>query len=161
MSDSNTPDNISPNDLPTLKGRPDGQFILYVPYSLIKRVSPKDAILISSAIAGLPISAIFTKSQISSTRRKYGIVLTPEEIRNIVSNRQGINECAWCRNKCFVLHKHHFPIPKRLGGDKIIKICSTCHSDYHWLKENKWFTNKGIASILKLPIKTRKSQRNK
>ena len=39
--------------------------------------------------------------------------------------------CEWCGCKTTVLHRHHYPIPKRLGGTKTVNICSNCHAEFH------------------------------
>lgn len=39
--------------------------------------------------------------------------------------------CEWCGAKTSILHNHHYPIPKRLGGKEIVKICPNCHSKFH------------------------------
>lgn len=43
--------------------------------------------------------------------------------------------CEWCNKKTLILHNHHFPIPKGDGGTEIVKICPTCHFEYHLLIE--------------------------
>ena len=44
---------------------------------------------------------------------------------------EGRKTCQWCGCKTTILHKHHFPIPKRLGGKEVVHICSNCHSEFH------------------------------
>ena len=39
--------------------------------------------------------------------------------------------CEWCGCKTTVLHKHHYPIPKRDGGKETVNICSNCHMEFH------------------------------
>ena len=63
-----------------------------------------------------------------------------ENIKNkILNDKENNNQiCEWCGCKTSVLHKHHFPIPKRYGGKDIVNICSNCHNEFHNLecKEN-------------------------
>lgn len=55
-----------------------------------------------------------------------------EQIKNeIVNNTDKEHTCEWCGNKTSILHKHHFPIPKRQGGKEIVSICPTCHFEFH------------------------------
>ena len=42
--------------------------------------------------------------------------------------------CEWCNNDCYILHEHHFPIPKKQGGKEIVKICPNCHYTFHSLE---------------------------
>ena len=44
--------------------------------------------------------------------------------------------CEWCKNECYVLQEHHYPIPKRLGGKNIVKICPNCHYTFHKIFDN-------------------------
>ena len=39
--------------------------------------------------------------------------------------------CEWCGHKSYILHKHHFPVPKSMGGTEIVEICPNCHSTFH------------------------------
>lgn len=41
--------------------------------------------------------------------------------------------CEWCGKETLVIHDHHFPIPKAAGGKEVVKICPTCHFEYHLL----------------------------
>jgi len=66
----------------------------------------------------------------------------PEIISRILINKKsefyGIGDkiCEWCKIKTIILHKHHFPIEKRKGGNDIVNICPNCHSEYHFIKSN-------------------------
>lgn len=46
--------------------------------------------------------------------------------------------CEWCGCKTSVLHKHHYPIPKRLGGTQIVNICSNCHAEFHSIEAKEF-----------------------
>ena len=65
-------------------------------------------------------------------------LLAYEQIKDeILSDKgNGNKTCAWCGCKTSVLHKHHYPVPKRLGGTEIVEICSNCHHEFH-VKEGK------------------------
>lgn len=56
-----------------------------------------------------------------------------ESIKEQILNRKGEGEkiCAWCGCKTTLLHKHHFPIPRRMGGKETVEICSNCHNEFH------------------------------
>ena len=63
---------------------------------------------------------------------------TSEEKRQIISedntNRgNGNKTCEWCNYNSYVLHKHHYPIPKAKGGTEMVSICPNCHYQYHHL----------------------------
>lgn len=45
--------------------------------------------------------------------------------------------CEWCGIKTFVLCEHHFPIPKRDGGNKTVNICPNCHNNFHFIESTK------------------------
>ncbi|NLI61192.1 MAG: hypothetical protein GX375_07170 [Clostridiales bacterium] len=55
----------------------------------------------------------------------------PEEIKELVLNAEKCYKCEWCKKDTFMIHEHHYPIPKRQGGDKTVKLCPNCHSAYH------------------------------
>ena len=56
-----------------------------------------------------------------------------EQIKSDIldGKEEGQKTCQWCGCKTTILHKHHFPIPKRLGGKEVVHICSNCHSEFH------------------------------
>ena len=58
---------------------------------------------------------------------------TYEEIKEQILNQKGDGEkiCAWCGCKTTLLHKHHYPVPKRMGGTETVEICSNCHAEFH------------------------------
>lgn len=49
------------------------------------------------------------------------------------------NSCAWCESQAYILHKHHYPIPRSLGGEEVIEICPNCHCEYHFLMDNTFY----------------------
>ena len=38
-------------------------------------------------------------------------------------------KCEWCGCGCNIINEHHYPIPKSMGGTKIVRICPNCHSE--------------------------------
>lgn len=55
-----------------------------------------------------------------------------EQIKEDIVNDSGEKKvCEWCGCKTTILHKHHYPIPKRLGGKEVVNICPTCHYGFH------------------------------
>lgn len=71
--------------------------------------------------------------------KKKGIIsinYDPEKIKQKVISKNGNLVCEWCNNKSYSLQDHHYPIPKKNGGKDTVKICGTCHSDYHSIQKN-------------------------
>lgn len=60
---------------------------------------------------------------------------TEEELKEItiIKSHKGL-KCDWCGKECYILQKHHYPIPAILGGTKIVEICPNCHYTYHALE---------------------------
>jgi hypothetical protein len=44
----------------------------------------------------------------------------------------GANVCSWCHISVFILHQHHYPIPKSQGGQETVGICPNCHYNFHY-----------------------------
>lgn len=63
--------------------------------------------------------------------RHHKIMVTDLINKNLDGFGYGFQKCSWCKIKTTILHKHHYPIPKRKGGNQIIKICPNCHSEFH------------------------------
>ena len=65
------------------------------------------------------------------------ITNSPEEIKNTTLKLlQFGDKCEWCGQRSFVLHKHHFPIPRHKGGIDTVSICPNCHCTYHKLMKD-------------------------
>jgi predicted transcriptional regulator len=47
--------------------------------------------------------------------------------------------CSWCQCDTSILHKHHYPIPKKDKGKLTVDICANCHSEFHYLTESRFF----------------------
>ena len=77
-------------------------------------------------------------------------LLAYEQIKDeILSDKgNGNKACAWCGCKTSVLHKHHYPVPKRLGGTEIVEICSNCHHEFH-VKEGKVYGSRDSKLLKK------------
>ena len=69
-------------------------------------------------------------------------ILSPEQIAEILQSKRteeiGQYVCEWCGSKTLLLHRHHFPVSKLNGGKDIVKICGTCHYEYHHLQRKSW-----------------------
>ena len=82
--------------------------------------------------------------------------ITAKEKKDIISQLKnnnliflGKDKCEWCGYTTYKLEKHHYPIPKSEGGNKTVKICSNCHSEFHnWPLDIKVIIN--IDEIEKL-----------
>lgn len=63
----------------------------------------------------------------------------PESLRERVINSHHLKNkyCEWCKGQSIVLHEHHYPIPKRLGGTETVSICPNCHYGYHNLEKGE------------------------
>lgn len=48
--------------------------------------------------------------------------------------------CPWCKAACNILHRHHFPIPRKSGGTEIVEICAKCHLEFHYLQDTTHFS---------------------
>ena len=73
----------------------------------------------------------------SSTNREtsFSYETIKEEVLN--DKEQGDKICEWCGCKTTLLHKHHYPIPKRMGGKETVNICSNCHNEFHSKEREK------------------------
>jgi hypothetical protein len=60
---------------------------------------------------------------------------SPEEAKEIVlKNKRNCKfKCEWCGCGCNVINKHHYPIPKSMGGANLVNICPNCHCEFHSL----------------------------
>lgn len=43
-------------------------------------------------------------------------------------------KCEWCGHECYILQEHHYPIPSKDGGNKVVNICPNCHYTFHKLE---------------------------
>ena len=43
--------------------------------------------------------------------------------------------CEWCGKESYILHRHHYPIPRNKGGTEIVNICPNCHYTFHKIIE--------------------------
>ena len=62
----------------------------------------------------------------------------PESLRERVINSHHLKNkyCEWCEGQSIVLHEHHYPTPRRLGGQDVVNICPNCHYGYHNLEND-------------------------
>ncbi|MBD2492179.1 hypothetical protein [Aulosira sp. FACHB-615] len=65
--------------------------------------------------------------------------LSAHEAKKLITAKQpqdllcGQLVCEWCKAKTLILDRHHYPVPKSKGGDKIVNICPNCHQEFHQL----------------------------
>lgn len=62
------------------------------------------------------------------------------------------NHCEWCNIETFMIHKHHFPVARSMGGVDIVNICPNCHYSFHSMVDNNELeiTDKTINAFLNL-----------
>jgi hypothetical protein len=75
----------------------------------------------------------FSEEKIISSLKAKNPVSIPDPIYKM-------NRCEWCESQSYILHKHHYPIPRSLGGEEVINICPNCHCEYHFLLDNTFYT---------------------
>ena len=70
---------------------------------------------------------------------------TQQEVVEIIKTRDFKNcipkICEWCNKKTLIIHEHHYPIEKNKGGKEVVKICPTCHFEYHLLINGNYELN--------------------
>ena len=84
--------------------------------------------------------------------KKHKILIKKEysqsEVVEMIKHRNFNNcipkKCEWCGKKVLVIHEHHYPVEKRNGGKDIVKICPSCHSEYHLLINGNYELNKEV-----------------
>ena len=82
------------------------------------------------------VSSAKTLSEIKVHLALLGLIKTysPQEAKDNVLAFKGLGQkCEWCGIYTISIQNHHFPIPKKDGGAKTVKICPNCHSEYHTL----------------------------
>lgn len=119
---------------------------IFIPSKIVndKFLNWNEKIYLSLANAGYSpkeIEDIMLYSMSSHTIRKCKYSLsykgyidfkTPSVVKQIViEHRNDGYVCEWCGQKSYLLHKHHYPIPKSKGGVKTVNICPNCHCAYH------------------------------
>lgn len=76
-------------------------------------------------------------SQIKNHLSALGLVSIPEKLATEEAKEFAINNshkgfvCEWCGQQSYMLHEHHYPIPRCNGGTDTVHICPNCHSAYH------------------------------
>ena len=83
------------------------------------------------------------KDDLDSVKEKYESI----KEKTLENKENNLFECEWCHCKTGVIHNHHYPIPKRLGGTETVSICSNCHAEFH-KKENMRIPYKDIVDYL-------------
>ena len=84
------------------------------------------------------MSDIYSKNTILTIRKRLNdmgyiyAISSPEEAKRItISLKNTGKRCEWCGKRNYILHEHHYPIPKSKGGTETVLICPNCHSTYH------------------------------
>lgn len=54
---------------------------------------------------------------------------------NLKGKGFGEKTCEWCGIKTYIIHEHHYPIPKKDGGEETVDICPNCHSAFHYFPD--------------------------
>lgn len=104
---------------------------IWIPKEISKKWGWKKALIICAYLYNAPD---LTKFQIREARKILKIkTITPQETKKYILNNKGNLICEWCGKKVFSLNEHHFPIPKSKKGTDTVKICGTCHSDFHFI----------------------------
>ena len=63
--------------------------------------------------------------------------LIQEQIKADTLNAKKEKICEWCKGRAYMLHEHHYPVPKRDGGTETVNICPNCHSTFHYIESIK------------------------
>ena len=74
------------------------------------------------------------RSNLASDSLKHRGFSYPDLKEMILQNKDKGRSCEWCGKKTTVIHRHHYPIPKKNGGTDIVEICSDCHAEFHSLE---------------------------
>lgn len=79
-----------------------------------------------------------------------------EEIIKIIKSKtaQSMHDanrtCEWCLGSTLVLHSHHHPIQRSLGGTETVDICPNCHYEFHFLCNSAYrFKNEYCCVVVK------------
>ena len=127
---------------------------IWIPKEIWEKFNCKAAVLICAYREN--------KSLISKAEKEYlkenGLLIRntnlPYSIKDILSNKSpqsgiGVESCEWCKCKTIILHEHHFPIPKKDGGNETVKICPNCHYEFHYLMDYEYKLTDEILNLLK------------
>lgn len=107
-----------------------------IPLNHIKRFGCRKAIGMSSLVVGLYDNQTLKEDLLRSVKKLlFRKPVNSNEIKDFILDNEGFQICEWCGIKCHVLHDHHFPIPKREGGKDTVRICGTCHANYHYVEQ--------------------------
>lgn len=60
--------------------------------------------------------------------------------RLIKTDEFTFDRCSWCGIRPHAFHEHHFPVPRSAGGESTVRICGTCHVDFHFLVGNRFYS---------------------
>lgn len=75
-------------------------------------------------------------NELSEIAERFNEIKSRVISESIVMPDRGDERCEWCGNMVINLEKHHFPIPKRSGGNEVVHICHDCHKKFHDIETN-------------------------
>ena len=97
-------------------------------------------------LADAEMGKLLDRDSVNKIKRKlikigvlpYMRVVSYEKAKEMVLNLKKTGyKCDWCGHKTIAIQKHHYPIPKKLGGTKTVNICPNCHYEFHLLVETE------------------------
>lgn len=76
-------------------------------------------------------------------RLENNVIEVADLLKNKSCNGKGIGnkKCDWCECNTFIIHEHHYPIEKQYGGKEIVRICPTCHQEFHYIAKSYSINN--------------------
>ena len=128
-------------------------YVLLPRYKHVKGATARELIYLSMVDiwgeheADFLCSQLFPEGSLKRSKRKLrsiGLLKriekhSAEELKalNIRLSHKG-RTCEWCGRESYLLHAHHYPIPKHEGGTETVKICPNCHCTYHSLYKKQY-----------------------
>jgi len=116
---------------------------VFIPRALIKKYKIRIAVLLSCFYLDVKDNGIDDGVR---TLYKKGFLLKTDpnftEIAKLLKEKNsrevGIGHlvCEWCQVNTLILERHHFPIARKDGGEETVKICGSCHAEFHHLCRN-------------------------
>jgi hypothetical protein len=58
---------------------------------------------------------------------------------------KSIQSCEWCGYKGPTMHRHHYPVKLSDGGGSVVRICPSCHCEFHHLTESIFYAALGVV----------------
>lgn len=72
----------------------------------------------------------------------------PDGIKQFISEKAGQffpypnpewDHCEWCGGQSPALQRHHYPLPRSEGGKDTVKICGSCHAEFHFYESDPFY----------------------